>query len=103
MKKIVLSLIAFAAFGSAAAIETLTSPDGQIKLTFDLTPEGAPEYSVTYKGKAIVKPSTLGFTLKDDAPLVDRFKQGKSPTRRPTRPGFPCGAKTTPSPTATTR
>lgn len=77
MKKIVLSLIAFAAFGSAAAIETLTSPDGQIKLTFDLTPEGAPEYSVTYKGKAIVKPSTLGFMLKDDAPLVDRFKQGK--------------------------
>lgn len=78
MKKIVLSLIACAATFPAFAAETLTSPDGSIKLTFDLTKTGQPEYSVDYHGKAIVLPSTLGFEIKDEAPLTSGFKQGKT-------------------------
>lgn len=78
MKKIVLSLIACAATFPAFAAETLTSPDGSIKLTFDLTKTGQPEYSVDYHGKAVVLPSTLGFEIKDEAPLTSGFKQGKT-------------------------
>ncbi len=78
MKKIVLSLIACAATFPAFAAETLTSPDGSIKLTFDLTKTGQPEYSVDYHGKSVVLPSTLGFEIKDEAPLTSGFKQGKT-------------------------
>lgn len=77
MKKIVLSLIACGALMSATAMDTLTSPDGQIILTFDLTPAGQPQYSVTYKDKQVILPSTLGFEIKDETPLTTGFKQGK--------------------------
>jgi len=63
---------------SALADEQVTSPDGNLKLTFDVK-GGVPTYSLYYKDKAVVKPSTLGLQLsKGGADLMDGFTQTKA-------------------------
>lgn len=47
-----------------AAAQTLKSPDGQLEMTFALQNGGVPTYSLTYKGKPVVKTSKLGLELK---------------------------------------
>ena len=42
----------------------LSSPDGNFEMHFSLNTKGAPVYGLTYKGKTIIKPSTLGLELK---------------------------------------
>lgn len=48
------------------AAQTVKSPNGNIALTFSLTDNGRPTYEMTYKGKAVVKPSHLGLELARD-------------------------------------
>ncbi len=43
----------------------VTSPDGNLVLTFDVV-GGRPTYSLTYKGREVVRPSRLGFELAKD-------------------------------------
>ena len=57
-----LSLMALTTIGNA---ETLISPDGQVKLNFELNAAGQPTYSLIYHGKDVIKPSHLGFTLRE--------------------------------------
>lgn len=57
----------------AVAQKVQTSPDGNVKLTFDVTTFGEPFYNVTYKGKPIINNSKLGLTLKDGS-LKDNFE-----------------------------
>ena len=64
MKKIFLTLLAVAATLSISAKETLTSPDGNLVLTFEIGENGAPTYSLDYKGKAVVLPSGMGLELR---------------------------------------
>ena len=42
-----------------AVAQTVKSPNGNVVLTFSLTGNGRPTYEMTYKGKAVVKPSHL--------------------------------------------
>ena len=56
----------------ARAIE-VKSPNGLISLDFNLQPNGAPSYRLTYKGKEVIKTSTLGLELKDGKNLMDGF------------------------------
>lgn len=51
--------------GMAAAPQTITSPDGDIVLSFEVQ-DGKPTYWVDFKGKEIIKPSHLGFQLLSD-------------------------------------
>ena len=44
----------------------LSSPDGNFEMHFSLNTKGAPVYELTYKGKTIIKPSTLGLELKKE-------------------------------------
>ncbi len=53
--------------------QTISSPDKDIELTFALTDEGEPTYSLTYKGKDVIKTSKLGLELKDSPNLMDGF------------------------------
>ena len=57
--------------------QQLASPDGNLLLNFRVNSEGAPVYDLAYKGKAVVKPSTLGFELKrektDEPVSFDNF------------------------------
>ena len=49
-----------------AAAQTVSSPNGNVVLTFSLTDGGRPTYEMTYKGKTVVKPSHLGLELAKD-------------------------------------
>ena len=60
-------------FGAPAAAEELKSPDGSFTLTFMLQAGGVPGYSLTYKDRRVMKPSTLGLELKNDASLMSGF------------------------------
>jgi len=66
MKKIILTLFAMSVALTVMA-EQLTSPDGNLVMTFRLSEGGKPTYSLTYKGKEVVKPSALGFEFVDNA------------------------------------
>ena len=46
--------------------QSVKSPDGNVELKFSLTGNGRPTYEMTYKGKAVVKPSHLGLELAKD-------------------------------------
>ncbi|NMB05764.1 MAG: hypothetical protein GX976_05240, partial [Bacteroidales bacterium] len=43
--------------------EELHSPDGQLTLRFTLQEGGVPAYSLSYKGREVIRPSRLGLEL----------------------------------------
>ena len=45
---------------------SVKSPNGNIELKFSVNPNGRPVYEMSYKGKAVVKPSFLGLELAKD-------------------------------------
>lgn len=51
-----------------AQAQKLTSPDGNLVMNFSLNQAGAPTYDLFFKGKAVIKPSTLGLELKKRMP-----------------------------------
>ena len=76
MKTIFTKLACFllALFMSGAAMaESITSPDGQLRLNFSVNPQGEPVCELSYKGKAVIKPSKLGLELKNDPGLMNGF------------------------------
>ncbi len=76
--RIFASLLLFSSAMVAMADEQLTSPDGNLKLTFDVA-AGTPTYSLSYKETAVVKPSTLGLQLsKGGEDLMGGFSQAKA-------------------------
>ena len=58
MKK--LFFLALLCVAMVAKAQTITSPDGNVKVTLDLSDQGKPQYSVSYGGQEILKPSALG-------------------------------------------
>lgn len=69
--------------------QTIKSPNGQVAVTFSLSASGQPTYEMTYKGKAVVKPSHLGLELAKDkhaskglkeTNLMDGFKIANTKT-----------------------
>ena len=59
-------LLILLALPMMAVAQTVKSPNGNVVLTFSLTDNGRPTYEMTYKGKAVVKPSHLGLELAKD-------------------------------------
>ena len=57
---------------SNIAAQNLTSPDGELSLTFSLN-EGTPTYKVDYKGAPVILESRLGFYLNGAEDLLDGF------------------------------
>ncbi len=58
--------------GTTHAQQKLTSPDGKLEMNFSLNGEGRPVYDLFYKGKAVIKPATLGLELvKEDDTRTD--------------------------------
>ncbi|MDR1763170.1 MAG: glycoside hydrolase family 97 protein [Dysgonamonadaceae bacterium] len=60
--KIKLFLLMLAAAITVSA-QTLKSPDGNLTMDFTVSTDGAPVYSLAYKGKTVIKPSRLGLEL----------------------------------------
>ena len=65
MKKI-LSLLALALTALALNAQQVTSPGGNVSVTFSLGPAGEPTYEMAYKGRPVIKPSHLGLELARD-------------------------------------
>lgn len=59
------------------AAEVQTSPDGNLSLSFDVNENGSPVYSVDFKGKSVISPSTLGVELIKGESFLDKFKVEK--------------------------
>ncbi len=57
------AVICSAIFANA---QKLTSPDGNLVMNFSLNQAGAPTYDLYFKGKTVIKPSTLGLELKKE-------------------------------------
>ena len=62
----ILSVIAALLLPLTAWAQTVKSPDGNVSVTFSLTGNGVPTYEMSYKGRAVVKPSHLGLELAKD-------------------------------------
>jgi alpha-glucosidase len=64
----------------AAKAQQLKSPDGNFSLNFEVR-NGVPYYSLNYKDKAVVKPSSLGLELaNEELGLMNGFSLDKSET-----------------------
>ena len=66
MKKNLLTIALLCISFIANAQQKLTSPDGNLVMTFQLDKEGAPTYELTYNEKTVIKPSKLGLELKKE-------------------------------------
>lgn len=85
MKKTNIALIGLLmGWASVANGQTVKSPNGNIAVSFSLTGNGIPTYEMTYKGKAVVKPSHLGLELAknkhaskgmEETSLMDGFEK----------------------------
>ncbi len=54
--------------------QELRSPNNQLVMSFSLGGNGIPTYQLSYKGKTVIKPSSLGLELKNDSKsLLDDF------------------------------
>jgi hypothetical protein len=68
---IILFLILFSR--TVSGQEMLTSPDKNLVLKFYVNGNGIATYELSYKGKPVIRPSVLGFELRDKPSLVDGF------------------------------
>ena len=75
MKHFILTAAALlSASASLGATEVLTSPDGRLQLSFDLTADGTPTYKMDYNNKPVIATSRLGLELKNQKSLLYGFK-----------------------------
>lgn len=75
MKHFILTAAALlSASAPLGATEVLTSPDGRLQLSFDLTADGTPTYKMDYNNKPVIATSRLGLELKNQKSLLDGFK-----------------------------
>lgn len=74
MKKIFLLSMFLVAIVGIAVSQELHSPGDNVRLRFSLEADGTPVYQLSYKGKDVIRPSKLGFYLKNDKKsLLDGF------------------------------
>ncbi len=50
--------------GEVTDVQKISSPDGVLEMTFQLTAEGTPQYALNYEGQKVILPSNLGFELR---------------------------------------
>ncbi len=71
-------LLALFLASSAILAETVSSPNGEIILTFNVKNSGGwencPVYEVSWKGKPVIAESRLGFDLQEGNSMADQFE-----------------------------
>ncbi|MDR1119913.1 MAG: glycoside hydrolase family 97 protein [Dysgonamonadaceae bacterium] len=65
-RKLKIAITLFVASAMAANAQTLKSPNGNFSMDFSVSNDGTPLYSLTCKGKTVIKPSRLGVELMPD-------------------------------------
>ncbi|MEG1585324.1 MAG: glycoside hydrolase family 97 protein [Bacteroidales bacterium] len=61
------------AAGPALAAD-IVSPDGNVKLSFNLDEQGKPVYELLFKNREVIRPSRLGLECKDQISLTSGFQ-----------------------------
>lgn len=64
MKKLIVFLVGILGMSVSALAQVLTSPDGNLVMDFHLSDGDVPMYSLTYKGKEVIKESRMGFQIR---------------------------------------
>ncbi|MDD3495059.1 MAG: glycoside hydrolase family 97 protein [Dysgonamonadaceae bacterium] len=72
MKKIVHLFILLFLIALGLNAQTLQSPNGQLKATFNID-NGIPTYQLVYKDKQVLKPGKMGLELFNDTDLIHNF------------------------------
>ncbi|MBO9682275.1 MAG: glycoside hydrolase family 97 protein [Flavisolibacter sp.] len=80
MKRMLALLLLVTAVLNAVSAQELHSPNNNLLLQFSLRDDGTPTYDLSYKGKPVVKPSKMGFALKDNKQLLDSFSVSDAKT-----------------------
>jgi hypothetical protein len=73
MRKSIFLSIILSLWSLLLVAQSIQSPNGDIKLDFKLN-ESKAVYQLYYKGKEVIKPSSLGFEIKNQATLMDGFE-----------------------------
>ncbi|QDA59248.1 glycoside hydrolase family 97 protein [Hymenobacter jejuensis] len=76
-----LLLLCLCALSVLAQAQEVKSPNAQLTLRFALQNGGVPTYRLTYKGRDVIKPSKLGFELKNAPALTSGFAVADSKQR----------------------
>jgi hypothetical protein len=71
---VLFSLVLFSCSKNKNEQVKLTSPDTNVQIEFGLSEKGQPTYHLSYKSDDVIKPSTLGFDLKDMPSLKEGFE-----------------------------
>ncbi|CAL2084917.1 Glucan 1,4-alpha-glucosidase SusB [Tenacibaculum sp. 190524A05c] len=61
--------------------KSVTSPNSELIVEFNINESGQPQYTVSFNGKIVVKPSSLGFDVKNQKALDKDFTIVKTSTR----------------------
>ena len=75
IKRLGLSLISLLFMNQVLTAQTVSSPNGNVEVTFKIENKGIPTYSVNYKKKPVVLPSRLGFELAKDKHASKKFDE----------------------------
>ena len=73
MKNKLISFAFASLFVFSAAAETVVSPNGEVKLDFNVK-DGVPYYALTYKSTPVVKESRMGFVLTEQGSMDSGFE-----------------------------
>ena len=65
MKKIFLTNFFFLLFNLGLKSQTLVSPNNNFEMTFSISNDGEPVYTLNYKNQEVIKPSHLGFEISN--------------------------------------
>lgn len=74
MKKLFVFLVGILGMSVSALAQVLTSPDGNLVMDFHLSDGDVPVYSLTYKGKEVIKESRMGFQIRPSYEFDRNFR-----------------------------
>jgi hypothetical protein len=84
MNRYLLKMFFLLSFSLGFAQSTVLSPNDKLKIQFQLSEQGMPQYEVFFKNQLVVKKSSLGLKLKDESKqlmsqfMVDSVKMSKT-------------------------
>ena len=74
MKKFIITIVCMFCCAPLLCAQTLLSPNGNLKLSFQLTEKGTPTYALTFKGKTVISESALGFVINQKEDFNSNFE-----------------------------
>ena len=74
MKKFIITIVCMFCCAPLLFAQTLSSPNGNLKLSFRLTEKGTPTYALTFKGKTVISESALGFVINQKEDFNSNFE-----------------------------